>query len=54
MNIPQVPAPTITWDIDKLGSPYPGLFHFTCNHAPAFFGPDAEVRAVLDRLRLSE
>lgn len=39
MNIPQVPAPTITWDIDKLGSPYPGLFHFTCNHAPAFLDP---------------
>ncbi|MGE0642623.1 MAG: SUMF1/EgtB/PvdO family nonheme iron enzyme [Nitrospira sp.] len=41
----------ITWDIDAQGSPYPGLMHFTRKYAPVFFGRDAEVREVLDRLR---
>ena len=47
-------APAITWDINKDGSPYPGLMHFTRKYAPVFFGRDAEVREVLDRLRLPE
>ena len=47
-------APAITWDINKHGSPYPGLMHFTRKYAPVFFGRDAEVREVLDRLRLPE
>jgi formylglycine-generating enzyme required for sulfatase activity len=40
----------ITWDIDKHGSPYPGLMHFTQKYAPVFFGRDADVQAVLDRM----
>src|SRR5215831_15638169 len=47
-------AHSITWDINKDGSPYPGLMHFTRNYAPVFFGRDAEVVEVLDRLRLPE
>jgi Sulfatase-modifying factor enzyme 1/Domain of unknown function (DUF4062)/AAA ATPase domain len=47
-------APAITWDINKHGSPYPGLMHFSRKYAPVFFGRDAEVREVLDRLRLPE
>lgn len=47
-------APAITWDIEKDGSPYPGLIHFTREYAPVFFGREAEVREVLDRLRLPE
>ena len=47
-------SPAITWDINKDGSPYPGLMHFTRKYAPVFFGRDAEVREVLDRLRLPE
>jgi hypothetical protein len=47
-------APAITWDIAKDGSPYPGLMHFTPEYAPVFFGRDAEIREVLDRLRLPE
>ena len=45
--------PTITWDIGKDGtrSPYPGLMHFTRFYAPVFFGREAEVRAILDRLQ---
>ena len=39
-----------TWDIEKLGSPYPGLMHFTHKYAPVFFGRKADVRAVLDRM----
>lgn len=42
---------SITWDIVKLGSPYPGLLHFTRKYAPVFFGRDREVREILDRLR---
>ena len=36
-------AAAITWDINKDGSPYPGLMHFTRKYAPVFFGRDAEV-----------
>mgnify|MGYP001312386415 CR=1 FL=1 len=39
------------WDIDKLGSPYPGLTHCRQKYAPVFFGRDADVQAVLDRMR---
>jgi len=47
--------PTIaTWDIEKDGSPYPGLFHFTRKYASVFFGREAEVREILDRLREPE
>lgn len=45
---------TVTWDIEKNGSPYPGLMHFTRKYAPVFFGRDAEVREVLDRVRFPE
>ena len=48
------PSPAITWDIKKDGSPYPGLMHFTPEYAPVFFGRDAEIVEVLDRLRLPE
>lgn len=41
---------TVTWDIEKQGSPYPGLMHFTQKYAPVFFGRDADVQAVLDRM----
>ena len=41
---------TVTWDIEKQGSPYPGLMHFTQKYAPVFFGRHAEVQAVLDRM----
>lgn len=44
----------ITWDIKKLGSPYPGLMHFTHKYAPVFFGRDLEVREILDRVREPE
>jgi hypothetical protein len=47
-------APEITWDINKDGSPYPGLMHFSRKYAPVFFGRDAEVVEVLDRQRLPE
>ncbi len=40
----------MTWDIEKLGSPYPGLMHFTQKYAPVFFGRKVDVRAVLDRM----
>lgn len=43
-------AAIVTWDIEKLGSPYPGLMHFTHKYAPVFFGRHADVRAVLDRM----
>jgi Sulfatase-modifying factor enzyme 1/AAA ATPase domain len=46
--------PAITWDINKDGSPFPGMMHFTRKYAPVFFGREAEVREVLDRLRLPE
>ena len=41
---------TLTWDIEKLGSPYPGLMHFTQKYASVFFGRKVDVRAVLDRM----
>jgi formylglycine-generating enzyme required for sulfatase activity len=44
----------ITWVIKKKGSPYPGLMHFTRKYAPVFFGRDAEIREILDRMRLAE
>ncbi len=44
----------ITWDVDKLGSPYPGLLHFTRKYAPVFFGRDSETRELLDRLTQPE
>lgn len=47
-------AATVFWDIEKQGSPYPGLLHFTRKYAPVFFGRDAEVREILDRLREPE
>jgi hypothetical protein len=43
-----------TWDIEKNGSPYPGLMHFTRKYAPVFFGREAEVREILDRMVLPE
>ena len=45
---------TVTWNIEKDGSPYPGLMHFTRKYAPVFFGRDAEVREILDRMREPE
>ncbi|MEP6933853.1 MAG: SUMF1/EgtB/PvdO family nonheme iron enzyme [Nitrospirota bacterium] len=44
----------VTWDIEKYGSPYPGLMHFTRKYASVFFGRDAEIREILDRMRLPE
>jgi hypothetical protein len=44
----------ITWDVKKQGSPYPGLLHFTRRYAPVFFGREAEVRELLDRLAAPE
>jgi hypothetical protein len=45
---------TVTWDIEKNDSPYPGLFHFTREYAPVFFGRDMEVREILGRMRSPE
>ncbi len=45
-----VSLPEIIWDIKKKGSPYPGLMHFTRNYAPVFFGREAEVSEIVDRL----
>ena len=42
----------VLWDIEKDGSPYPGLFHFTRKHASVYFGREADERGVLDRLLL--
>jgi len=44
----------VTWNIEQDGSPYPGLLHFTRKYAPVFFGRDAELREILDRLREPE
>lgn len=41
----------LTWDIVKDGSPYPGLLHFSRKYAPVFFGRDAEISDILDRMR---
>ena len=46
--------PAAIWNIEKDGSPYPGLLHFTRKYAPVFFGREAEVREILDRLREPE
>ncbi|MEE4609022.1 MAG: ATP-binding protein [Desulfobacteraceae bacterium] len=50
---PPARPPVITWDIGPDGnrSPYPGLMHFTRFYAPVFFGREAEVRRILDRLQ---
>ncbi|MBI4003059.1 MAG: SUMF1/EgtB/PvdO family nonheme iron enzyme [Nitrospira defluvii] len=50
---PATPA-AVTWDVEKNDSPYPGLMHFTRKYAPVFFGRDAEIRDILDRMRLPE
>ena len=44
-------SPQITWDIEKDGSPYPGLMHFTRRCARIFFGREADVNEILDRMR---
>ncbi len=46
--------PSLTWNVVKDGSPYPGLMHFTPKYAPVYFGREAEVREVLDRLGTPE
>ena len=46
-----IPPAPLTWDIAELGSPFPGLMHFTRRHAPVFFGRESEVREILDRLQ---
>jgi formylglycine-generating enzyme required for sulfatase activity len=43
-------SPQISWDIEKDGSPYPGLMHFTRKYARVFFGREAEVNEILDRM----
>jgi len=45
------PFVQLTWDIEKDGSPYPGLMHFTRRYARVFFGREAEVNEILDRMR---
>src|SRR5215216_202159 len=40
--------PTRQWDPHR--SPYPGMFAFTENEAPIFFGRDAETREIIDIL----
>ena len=47
-------ASAVIWDIKKDGSPYPGLMHFTRKYAPVFFGREAEVNEILDRMRKPE
>lgn len=42
--------PSMRWDIATKGFPYPGLFSFSREYAPVFFGRELEVRALLDRL----
>lgn len=43
-------GPQVSWSIEKKGSPYPGLMHFTRKYAAVFFGRDAEIQEVLDRI----
>ncbi|MGE0644322.1 MAG: SUMF1/EgtB/PvdO family nonheme iron enzyme [Nitrospira sp.] len=43
-----------SWDIEKDGSPYPGLMHFTRKYAPVYFGRDLEIGEILDRVREPE
>src|SRR5499433_268465 len=52
---PSVPT-KIIWEIskDKDGSPYPGLMHFTRKFGRVFFGREAEVNGILDRIRRPE
>ena len=52
-NVSATPM-AVTWDIEKNGSPYPGLMRFTRKYTPVFFGRDAEISEILDRLRLPE
>ena len=42
--------PAVTLDIQKNGSPSPGLMNSTTKEPPVFFGRDLEVREILDRL----
>ena len=44
----------ITWDINKDGSPYPGLMHFTRKYSRVFFGREDEIREILYRMRQPE
>jgi hypothetical protein len=44
----------IIWDIDTLGSPYPGLLHFTRKYAPVFFGREVEVKEILERFHATQ
>jgi hypothetical protein len=44
----------ITWDIERDGSPYPGLMHFTRKHTRVFFGRDDEIREILYLMRKPE
>ena len=46
---PEAP-PAITWDIEKDGSPYPGLMHFTSKYSRVFFGREVEVAEILGRM----
>jgi hypothetical protein len=48
------PSGELRWDIQKNGSPYPGLMHFTRKYAPVFFGREAEVGEILDRMHQPE
>ena len=52
-NLSATPT-AVTWGIEKDGSPYPGLMRFTRKYTPVFFGRDAEISEILDRLRLPE
>ncbi len=52
-QLSDVPSPVI-WDINKEGSPYPGLLHYTRKFAPVFCGREQEVGEVLDRMRQPE
>src|SRR5262249_28726641 len=44
----------ITWDVNKDGSPYPGLMHFTRKYSRVFFGREDDAREILYRMRQSE
>lgn len=54
--IAQAPEPSeaVSWDIEGKGSPYPGLMYFTRKYASVFFGREAEVGEILDRMHLAE
>jgi hypothetical protein len=53
-TIEKEPPVHATWDINKNGSPYPGLLHFTRKYAPVFFGRETEINDILNRTRFSE